>query len=251
MKVIDELLASARAGREIAGPGGVLGYARRLGCGLRGGARSDRCSPAGGVARGSVRGGDGPASSASGGRSTTATGRVSRPTLTPTSVGVSRTKDHCDGCWRLDSPLRSRRTSTIRTITRSPIRWRAPAPWIRRKQSRDVPGSRSDWGGASDPWPSRAACSWGTRSGAISRIPAWAAREGCVDGPGGTGPGHGPRVGTRTPSSNDRTDAAPSCTARCPARAWTGGCSPARRAASTASTWRSNVSVNVRPRSLK
>ena len=33
-------------------------------------------------------------------------------------------KVHCDGCWRLDSPLRSRRTSTIRTITRSPRRSR-------------------------------------------------------------------------------------------------------------------------------
>ena len=42
-------------------------------------------------------------------------------------------KDHCDGCWRLDSPLRSRRTSTNRTIPRSPMR--SPAPWSPHDQS--------------------------------------------------------------------------------------------------------------------
>ena len=50
-------------------------------------------------------------------------------------VAISRGKDHCDGCCRLDSPLRSRRTSTIRTITRSPKRKQARAPAPRRMRS--------------------------------------------------------------------------------------------------------------------
>ena len=55
---------------------------------------------------------------------------------------VSATKDHCDGCWRLDSPPRSRRTSTIRTITRSPLRWPGPQ-WREDKSSRAEPRSHA------------------------------------------------------------------------------------------------------------
>ena len=43
-------------------------------------------------------------------------------------LAVRKRKDHCDGCWRLDSPLRSRRTSTGRTITRSPLQSSDAAP---------------------------------------------------------------------------------------------------------------------------
>ena len=56
---------------------------------------------------------------------------------------------------------------------------------------------------------------------------------------------------TRVPVLNDSTLARASWIARRPERIPTGGSSPARRAARTASTWRSSVLWNIRPRSLK